>query len=199
MTHAGIVGRDEPVAGAIRVANSRYRIGWQYSMPAARDDLRCSITFEAPELPMPLRFYFLPWTDDEGRHGYMPLGHAWETGPVSRDSLSNVDLDDVGPSTDEARWVKENLNLYRGMAERAIAAPWDSEGVWKIYRALRNKTLAKRTQGKPWSDEELTFAREAVEAGEEIGLSRSEIATQVGVERTTLWRALTKAREKGLR
>jgi hypothetical protein len=176
-----------------------YRISRQWPGNAATDDVRSSVTLETPELPFPLRFYFLRWADTETKElGYEYLGFAFEHGPVSVESVEGVDLDGFGLTRDQARWVKDNINMYRRMAEHAIYYPADDEGVWQIYRVLRTKTLLNRAQGKPWSDEELTLVLQSYAAGKSLGLTDSEIATELGCERTTLYRAREKARKRGL-
>jgi hypothetical protein len=176
-----------------------YRLLRLYPGNRNEDDVRSSVTIETPELPLPLRFYFLRWFDEEdGRLGYEYLGHEFTTGPVSLESLSGADIEHLGPTPEQARLVKENINTYRRMAEHAIANPIDDAGVWTIYRLLRTKALAGRAQGKPWSDEELILVVRAVSAGERLGLSRNEIATELGCERSKLWRALKKARARDI-
>jgi hypothetical protein len=176
-----------------------YRIVRQWPGKANADDVRSSVTIETPELPFPLRFYFLRWHDTETKElGYEYLGYAFEPGPVSVASLEGVDLDAFGPTRDQARWVKDHINTYRRIAEHAILYPADDEGVWQIYRVLRTKALLNRAQGKRWADEELTLVVRSYAAGKRLGLTDAEIATELGCDRSTLHRARKKARERGL-
>jgi hypothetical protein len=168
-----------------------YRLRWRGPGAAQQNDVRSWITIEADELPAPLRFYFLSCRDDTGAISFEYLGHAIESGPVSRDSVANVDVNGFGLTPEQSRWIRENLRSYQAMAERAIAG--DRDGARRVYTSIAKRTVMKRVQGKRWSDEELALTAEVADVLREAGLSEMEVARELRMSRTTLYRARKRA------
>ena len=168
-----------------------YRLRWRGPGAAQQEDVRSWVTIEADELPVPLRFYFLPCRDENGATSFEYLGHAIESGPVSRESVDGIDLDGFGLTAEQSRWMRENLRTYQAMAERAMAG--DTDGARRVYSSIAKRTIMKRVQGKRWTDEELVLTAEVADLLRDTGLSEMEIAQELGMSRTTLHRARTRA------
>ncbi len=168
-----------------------YRLHWRGPGAAQQEDVRSWVTIDADELPVPLRFYFLRCRDENGATSFEFLGHAIESGPISQESVTGVDPDGFGLTTEQSRWIRENLRSYQGMAERAMA--FDTHGARRMYSSIAKRTILKRRQGKRWTTEELALTAEVADVLRDTGLSEMEIAQELGMSRTTLYRARKRA------
>jgi hypothetical protein len=87
------------------------------TFPGARNDAdqRVCVKLEPPELPWPIRFYFLRG-DPEPWHN---VGFEMGVGPVPRASLEEgIELEPLAPSA--VRWFQENFFHYRSRAESEL-------------------------------------------------------------------------------
>jgi hypothetical protein len=168
-----------------------YQLSWRHPCALQKKDLRSWVTIKADELAAPLRFYFLRWQDEDGVVSPEYLGHEVVSGPVSLERISGTDLDGYGITPEQSRWIKDNLRAYQAMAERAMS--FDREGARRVYTSIARRRLPKRRQGKPWTDEELALTAEMADLLREAGLSEIEIAVQLRMHRTTLYRARKRA------
>jgi hypothetical protein len=170
-------------------------ISRHFAVAAADADVRSWVTLEPDEVGAPLRFYFLRWIEDGTNVGFKCVGHAFNPEPISREAVKGRDIDQLGPTSEQERWVKTHLRAYQAVAERAMIG--DVAGARRAHGALVRAALMQRAQGKPWTDEELEITLEVATILGDAGLSQLEICQAFGwKERSTLYRAVRRARRR---
>lgn len=91
--------------------------GWKLRSPAAlqRKDFRTWVGIDADELPAPLRFNFVRLQDTTtGEVSVEYLSHEIESEALSWETVAGADLEGIGMTPDQSRWVKDNLLSYSG-------------------------------------------------------------------------------------
>jgi hypothetical protein len=165
-------------------------------MPGVRadDDVRYWVTIQADELPWPLTFYFLDVLEDDGTHRWGNVGFDMGIGPVSRSQIADNELEprQVELSPEGVRWVMESFFRYRRLARAALEA--DDAGAASTRRAL----LKSGRQRREMSDDFLSRIAHEYEVRSAQGQpAANAIALEHGVNRSTAWRWIQAAREKG--
>lgn len=163
-------------------------------MPGAREnnDVRHWVKIDADELPWPLTFYFLGVLEDDGTQSWRNVGFDMGIGPVSRAQVVANELEPgkVELTPDGVRWVMESFFRYRRLAVASLEA--DDAGA-----AATRKALLKRER-RQMSDEFLARIAHEFESRSAQGqTAATEIAAAYGVNRSTAWRWIQAARDKG--
>jgi hypothetical protein len=104
----------------------------RYPGAAQQKDVRSSAEIEVPELPWPLRFFFLGIQEDDGTFRWGCLGY--EVGePLPRDELELLDPADLELTAERQGLIATNFHRYRQLAENLlIPTPENVESAVKI-------------------------------------------------------------------
>ena len=158
------------------------------------EDVRYWVTIEADELPWPLTFYFLGVLEDDGTSSWGNVGLHMGVGPVSRSQVAGSELEprklELAP--EGVRWVMESFFRYRRLALAALEA--DDAVLTSTRRAL----LKSGRQRREMSDDFLSrIAHEYAMWSAQGQAAATVIAEEHGVNRSTAWRWIQAARDKG--
>ena len=188
------VGRHEsnvPEYGKPRVALDVAQRGWHWAGRAAESDVRDMVEIEVPELPWPLRFYFIRWKDNE-TIGRSCVG--FEIGsPISRADAAELDVDEIDLTMDRQRILWANFSRYRAMAE-TLLVPTPTN----VEAAARSRAAMRRVRGSALDDDFLFGVVAEWRAYHDQPGAMSEMAAARDVNRHTLRRWLERAEERGL-
>jgi hypothetical protein len=149
------------------------------------------VTIEADELPWPIHFYFLQDVDEQGSR-WVNVSFEMGIGSVTPDPTATLEADSVIVAPAHVRWMTENFFRYRRLAEDALFL--EREEVARTWAAIRRDRVRERV----WTDDRLrVLVNERRSWGDTRG-AIDALADAYGVDRTTIWRALKKAKSRGL-
>lgn len=183
--HAASQARKSDGRVAFDVASRR-----RWTGAANKQDLRWSTEISVPELPWPLRFYFVRGQEDDGSERWVLAG--FEAGsPVPRHDERDTDEYELDPRRVALLW--QNFARYAGMAE-ALLIPTPEN---RKTAARKRETMGRRRGGRLTDDYLAVLLSEYLARADEDDLTFA-MAAERGITRQTVWRHLKEARRRGL-
>jgi hypothetical protein len=180
MTHSDRLAPQPSPRDAFDVA-----FGLHWTGAAGQRDVRWSTSISPPELPWPLRFYFVRAEDVWVLVGF-------EAGaPVPRNEERDTDEFKLDPRRVGLIW--DNFHRYRRMAEDLLVPSPENTAKAAQTRA----SMGRRHRGRLTDDYLAVLAAEHRERAGEPGLEYA-MAAERGINRTTLHRQLKRAKQQGL-
>lgn len=165
----------------------------QWAGQAARDDIRWWTEIRPPELPWPLRFYFVWAAEHEESEPYLEcVGLTIGESIPQGDAHVEGDPDDIALTATAFLAISDKFTYYRRMAEALLIPSDESEQRAREIRSGMGKRRGSRLQ-----DAELAVLVSEWRDRDGQPGRMQEMADAHGINRHTLRRRLEEAEKRG--